>query len=92
MGVYEKLSTFLLMMFLSICLTFPMSDDKLSKITTHRDELKALINKKENKSVKGKLEEIRETYRTLTVSQSALELEIMSDSLSGMALLTFFIG
>ncbi|WOO49378.1 type III secretion system translocon subunit SctE [Hafnia alvei] len=90
-GVYEKLSTFFDDVF-KYMPDIPMSDDKLSKITTHRDELKALINKKENKSVKGKLEEIRETYRTLTVSQSALELEIMSDSLSGMALLTFLLA
>lgn len=69
-----------------------MSDDKINQITSHRDELKALINKKENDSIKEKLEQIRETYRTLTLSQSALELEIMSDSLSGMALLTFLLA
>lgn len=70
----------------------PISDDKINKITSHREELKALINKKENESIKEKLEQIKDTYRTLTLSQSALELEIMSDSLSGMALLTFLLA
>ncbi|QIG04627.1 type III secretion system translocon subunit SctE [Proteus sp. ZN5] len=70
----------------------PMSDDKINKITSHREELKAFINKKENESIKEKLEQIKDTYRTLTLSQSALELEIMSDSLSGMALLTFLLA
>ncbi|WP_193015547.1 type III secretion system translocon subunit SctE [Proteus sp. FME41] len=69
-----------------------MSDDKINKITSHRYELKALINKEDNKSIKDKLEQIKETYRALTLSQSGLELEIMSDSLSGMALLTFLLA
>ncbi|CRL61788.1 type III secretion system translocon subunit SctE [Proteus vulgaris] len=69
-----------------------LSEDKINKITSHTDELKALINKKENESIKTKLEKAKEVYRELTVSQSALELEIMSDTLSGMALLTFLLA
>ncbi|WP_231619352.1 type III secretion system translocon subunit SctE [Proteus vulgaris] len=69
-----------------------LSEDKINKITSHTDELKALINKKENESIKTKLEQAKEVYRELTVSQSALELEIMSDTLSGMALLTFLLA
>ncbi|MER1720628.1 type III secretion system translocon subunit SctE, partial [Proteus terrae] len=70
----------------------PMDDDKINKITSHKEELKALINKKENESIKGKLEKAKETYRTLFSSQSALEIEIVSDSLSGIALLTFLLA
>lgn len=69
-----------------------ISEDRINQITSHKDELKALINKKENTSIKTNLDEIRETYRVLTSTQSALELEIMSDSLSGMALLTFLLA
>lgn len=89
--LYGKLSSFFDNAFKYLP-NVPMSDDKINQITSHRDELKALINKKENDSIKEKLEQIKETYRTLTLSQSALELEIMSDSLSGMALLTFLLA
>ncbi|MCW9689701.1 type III secretion system translocon subunit SctE [Proteus terrae] len=89
--LYEKLSNF----FDNIheyMPNVPMSDDKINKITSHRAELKALINKEENKPFKEKLEKIQETYRTLSFSQNALEIEIISDSLSGMALLTFLLA
>lgn len=89
--LYEKLSDF----FDNIheyMPNVPMSDDKINKITSHRAELKALINKEENKPFKEKLEKIQETYRTLFFSQNALEIEIISDSLSGMALLTFLLA
>ncbi len=89
--LYEKLSDF----FDNIheyMPNVPMSDDKINKITSHRAELKALINKEENKPFKEKLEKIQETYRTLSFSQNALEIEIISDSLSGMALLTFLLA
>lgn len=89
--LYGKLSDFFDEVF-KYMPNVPMSDDKINKITSHREELKALINKKENESIKEKLEQIKDTYRTLTLSQSALELEIMSDSLSGMALLTFLLA
>lgn len=89
--LYGKLSSFFDNAF-KYMPNVPMSDDKINQITSHRDELKALINKKENDSIKENLEQIKETYRTLTLSQSALELEIMSDSLSGMALLTFLLA
>ena len=69
-----------------------ISEDKINTITPYKDELKALINKTENESIKKQLEKIKETYRELTTTQSALELEIMSDSLSGMALLTFLLA
>lgn len=90
-SLYEKLSNF----FDNIheyMPNVPMSDDKINKITSHRAELKALINKEENKPFKEKLEKIQETYRTLSFSQNALEIEIISDSLSGMALLTFLLA
>ncbi|MGA4657843.1 type III secretion system translocon subunit SctE [Proteus terrae] len=89
--LYEKLSDF----FDNIheyMPNVPMSNDKINKITSHRAELKALINKEENKPFKEKLEKIQETYRTLSFSQNALEIEIISDSLSGMALLTFLLA
>lgn len=69
-----------------------INEDKINKITSHKDELKALINKKENESIKKQLEQVSETYKLLTNTQSALELKIMSDSLSGMALLTFLLA
>lgn len=69
-----------------------ISEDRINTITSHKDELRALINKKENASIKEKLDQIKEVYRALTTNQSALELEIMSDSLSGMALLTFLLA
>lgn len=69
-----------------------ISEDKINKITPHKDELKALINKKENESVKAQLEQVSETYKALTNTQNVLELKIMSDSLSGMALLTFLLA
>lgn len=90
-NLYGKLSSFFDDAF-KYMPNVPLSDDKINQITSYRSELKGLINKKENGSVKEKLEEIRETYITLTLSQSVLELEIMSDSLSGMALLTFLLA
>lgn len=87
-SLYEKLSSF----FDNVFKYMPCVSVNEEKITSHKDELKALINKKENESIKKQLEQIKETYRTLTISQSSLELEIMSDSLSGMALLTFLLA
>ncbi|EOW0741655.1 TPA: type III secretion system translocon subunit SctE [Proteus mirabilis] len=69
-----------------------LSEDKINKITSHVDELKALINKKENESIKKQLAEIRDLFKELTISQSSLELEIASNSLSGMSLLTFLLS
>lgn len=89
--LYEKLSDFFDIIH-EYMPNVPMSDDKINKITSHRAELKALINKEENKPFKEKLEKIQETYRTLSFSQNALEIEIISDSLSGMALLTFLLA
>lgn len=89
--LYSKLSQF----FDNIFKYMPnvsISEDKINTITSYKDELKALINKTENESIKKQLEKIKETYRDLTATQSALELEIMSDSLSGMALLTFLLA
>lgn len=89
--LYEKLSVFFDNAF-KYMPSVSISEDKINKITSHKEELKALINKKENESIKKQLEQIREIYRALTNTQSALELEIMSDSLSGMALLTFLLA
>ncbi len=69
-----------------------LSEDKINKITSHADELKALINKKESESIKKQLAEIRDLFKELTISQSSLELEIASNSLSGMSLLTFLLS
>lgn len=69
-----------------------LSEDKINKITSHTDELKALINKKESESIKKQLAEIRGLFKELTISQSSLELEIASNSLSGMSLLTFLLS
>ncbi|HEJ9577490.1 TPA: type III secretion system translocon subunit SctE [Proteus mirabilis] len=69
-----------------------LNEDKINKITSHADELKALINKKESESIKKQLAEIRGLFKELTISQSSLELEIASNSLSGMSLLTFLLS
>ncbi|HFK8543551.1 TPA: type III secretion system translocon subunit SctE [Proteus mirabilis] len=69
-----------------------LSDDKINKITSHDNELKALLNKKVCESIKKQLVEIRNLFKELTISQSSLELEIPSDSLSGMSLLTFLLS
>lgn len=89
--LYSNLSQFFDNIFKSMP-NISISEDKINTITSHKDELKALINKTENESIKKQLEQIKETYRELTATQSALELEIMSDSLSGMALLTFLLA
>lgn len=69
-----------------------MSDDKLNAISSYSKELKDLINKKENATIKNKLDSAKDIYRGLTLTQSKIELEIMSDTLSGMALLTFLLA
>lgn len=89
--LYSSLSQFFDNIF-KVMPNVSISEDRINTITSHKDELRALINKKENTSIKEKLEQIREAYQALTTSQSALELEIMSDSLSGMALLTFLLA
>lgn len=89
--LYSKLSQFFDNVF-KYMPNVSISEDKINTITSYKDELKALINKTENESIKKQLEKIKETYRELTATQSALELEIMSDSLSGMALLTFLLA
>ncbi|MBG3131085.1 type III secretion system translocon subunit SctE [Proteus mirabilis] len=89
--LYSSLSQFFDNIF-KVMPNVSISEDRINTITSHKDELRALINKKENASIKEKLEQIKEVYRALTTTQSALELEIMSDSLSGMALLTFLLA
>lgn len=89
--LYSSLSQFFDNIF-KVMPNVSISEDKINTITSHKDELRALINKKENESIKEKLEQIKEVYRALTTNQSALELEIMSNSLSGMALLTFLLA
>lgn len=89
--LYSSLSQFFDNIF-KVMPNVSISEDRINTITSHKDELRALINKKENESIKEKLEQIKEVYRALTTNQSALELEIMSDSLSGMALLTFLLA
>ncbi|MBG2802460.1 MULTISPECIES: type III secretion system translocon subunit SctE [Proteus] len=89
--LYNSLSQFFDNIF-KVMPNVSISEDRINTITSHQDELRALINKKENASIKEKLEQIKEVYRALTTTQSALELEIMSNSLSGMALLTFLLA
>lgn len=89
--LYSSLSQFFDNIF-KVMPNVSISEDRINTITSHKDELRALINKKENESIKEKLEQIKEVYRALTTNQSALELEIMSNSLSGMALLTFLLA
>ncbi len=89
--LYSSLSQFFDNIF-KVMPNVSISEDRINTITSHKDELRALINKKENESIKEKLEQIKEIYRALTTNQSALELEIMSNSLSGMALLTFLLA
>ncbi|SUC13578.1 cell invasion protein [Proteus vulgaris] len=89
--LYSSLSQFFDNIF-KVMPNVSISEDRINTITSHKDELRALINKKENTSIKEKLEKIKEAYQALTTIQSALELEIMSDSLSGMALLTFLLA
>ncbi|QEZ93507.1 type III secretion system translocon subunit SctE [Proteus sp. CD3] len=89
--LYSSLSQFFDNIF-KVMPNVSISEDRINTITSHKDELRALINKKENESIKEKLDQIKEVYRALTTNQSALELEIMSNSLSGMALLTFLLA
>lgn len=89
--LYSSLSQFFDNIF-KVMPNVSISEDRINTITSHKDELRALINKKENELIKEKLEQIKEVYRALTTNQSALELEIMSNSLSGMALLTFLLA
>lgn len=69
-----------------------MSNDKLNSITSHRNELNSLINKKNDDSIKHRLDAIKDIYQKLTETQSKIELEVASHSLSGMALLTFLLA
>lgn len=69
-----------------------MDDNKLKSISSYFSELKDLIKKKENKSIHNKLTSAKNTYRDLIATQSKIELEIMANSLSGMALLTYLLA
>ncbi|WP_337241867.1 type III secretion system translocon subunit SctE [Proteus faecis] len=69
-----------------------MSNDKLNSITSHRDELNSLINKKHDESINSRLDSAQDIYLKLTKSQSKIEFEVAAHVLTGMALLTFLLA
>lgn len=89
--LYNKLAQFLDEAF-KYMPNVSMSNEKLNSITSNHDELNLLINKKDDASIKNKLAQAQDIYQALTESQSKVELEIASHSLSGMALLTFLLA
>lgn len=89
--LYNKLAQFLDEAF-KYMPNVSMSNDKLNSITSHKNELNSLINKKKNDSIKNRLDNTKDIYQKLTETQSKIELEVASHSLSGMALLTFLLA
>ncbi|WP_311748926.1 type III secretion system translocon subunit SctE [Proteus penneri] len=69
-----------------------MSNEKLNSITSHKDELNSLINKKHDESINSRLGSAQDIYHKLTKLQSKIELEVASHALTGMALLTFLLA
>ncbi|NBL77640.1 YopB/SseC family type III secretion system translocon subunit [Proteus sp. G2672] len=69
-----------------------LSNDKINSITSHRDELNSLINKKHDESINSRLDSAQDIYNKLTKLQSKIELEVASHALTGMALLTFLLA
>ena len=90
-NLYSQISSFLDNAF-KFMPNVMMSEDKLNSISSHHNELNALINKNQDKSISDSLISLQEQYRNIVGVQSKIELEIMSDSLSGMALLTFLLA
>ncbi|MEQ4924323.1 type III secretion system translocon subunit SctE [Proteus hauseri] len=90
-NLYNKLAHFLDEAF-KYMPNVSMSNDKLNSITSNHNELNSLINKKNDESIKNRLDSAKDIYQKLTESQSKIELEIASHSLSGMALLTFLLA
>lgn len=89
--LYNKLAQFLNEAF-KYMPNVSMSNDKLNSITSHKNELNSLINKKNDDSIKNRLDGAKDIYQKLTETQSKIELEVASHSLSGMALLTFLLA
>ncbi|CRL63838.1 type III secretion system translocon subunit SctE [Proteus penneri] len=89
--LYNKLANFLDEAFKYIP-NVSMSNDKLNSITSHRDELNSLINKKHDESINSRLDSAKDIYLKLTKLQSKIELEVVSHVLTGMALLTFLLA
>lgn len=89
--LYNKLAQFLNEAF-KYMPNVSMSNDKLNSITSHKNELNSLINKKNDDSIKNRLDSAKDIYQKLTETQSKIELEVASHSLSGMALLTFLLA
>lgn len=89
--LYNKLAQFLNEAF-KYMPNVSMSNDKLNSITSHKNELNSLINKKNDDSIKNRLDSVKDIYQKLTETQSKIELEVASHSLSGMALLTFLLA
>ena len=90
-SLYNKLAHFLDEAF-KYMPNVSMSNDKLNSITSYRNELNSLINKKNDDSIKNRLDSAKDVYQKLTETQSKIELEVASHSLSGMALLTFLLA
>lgn len=90
-NLYNKLAHFLDEAF-KYTPNISMSNDKLNSITSHRNELSSLINKKNDESINNRLDSARDIYQKLTKSQSKIELEVASHILTGLALLTFLLA
>ncbi|NBM92569.1 MULTISPECIES: type III secretion system translocon subunit SctE [Proteus] len=89
--LYNKLTNFLDEAFKYIP-NVSLSNDKINSITSHRDELNSLINKKHDESINSRLDSAQDIYNKLTKLQSKIELEVASHALTGMALLTFLLA
>lgn len=92
---FEELQTRLLSYFNDLSSLMPqvsISDDKLKSISSYFNELKNLIENKDDPVLKNKMEEVRKAHTDLILSKSRIELEIASHTLSGMALLTFLLA
>ncbi|WP_162556774.1 type III secretion system translocon subunit SctE [Proteus sp. TJ1640] len=90
-NLYNKLAHFLDEAF-KYTPNISMSNDKLNSITSHRNELSSLINKKNDESINNRLDSAQDIYQKLTKSQSKIELEVASHILTGLALLTFLLA
>lgn len=69
-----------------------MSDEKLKSISTNFNHLKNIIDNKSDDLLTKKMQSAKKAYIDLTLTQSHIELEIASRSLSGLALLTFLLA
>ena len=90
-GLHKKLSSFIDEAILFIP-HITISKDQLNSISSHHKELDALINKEKDTNIINALASAKDQYKVLIGKQSKIELDVTSDTLSGMALLTFLLA